>query len=338
MARIRRTDTEAPGWSRRGRGRGFEYRDERGRLITDEEKLGRIKALVIPPAWRRVWICPDPNGHLQVTGRDKAGRKQYLYHPKWRELRNRERFEGILDFVHLLPDVRRWVARDLKPKSLARDSVLACAVRLLDVGSFRIGGEEYAEQNETYGLATMLKEHAKLNGKAVIFDYPGKHSQQINVTIEDAAVHALVTRLKRRRSGGPELLAYKRSGRWHDVRSDDINAYIKGLTDERFSAKDFRTWNATLLAAVHLASAEPDGDREADVRNACESVAAVLGNTPAVCREAYIDPRLFDAYVGGRSIREAMDALDDKRRDLFAVREQLELAVIDLLGATARVR
>lgn len=332
MARLRRSDPNAPGWSRRRRGRGFEYRDERGRRITREADLDRIRSLAIPPAWRRVWICPDEHGHLQATGRDRAGRKQYLYHPRWRELRNRERFEGVMEFVRLLPDVRRRIARDLDPHSPSMRSVLACAVRLLDVGSFRIGGEEYAEGNETFGLATIRKEHASVNGRAVVFDYPGKAGQRIKISIDDPEVRQLITRLKRRRKGGDELLAYRRGRTWHDIRSEDINAYIKDLAGEQFSAKDFRTWNATLLAAVCLASCEPDGDAETDCRNACEAVASVLGNTPAVAREAYIDPRIFDAHAAGRSIRKELGRADDGRRDLFAVREQLELAVIDLLS------
>jgi DNA topoisomerase I len=335
VPRLRRSDCAAPGITRRGRGRGFEYLDPDGERIDDPETLERIAELAIPPAWRDVWICLDPLGHLQATGIDNAGRKQYRYHDQWRARRDREKFGSMVEFGHALPQLRRRVQRDLRRDALDRARVLACATRLLDVGFFRIGSEDYAVTNETYGLATMLRRHVSVEEDEVVFDYPAKSGQRRVHTITDENVRTVVSALKRRRGGGPELLAYKDGGRWADVRSDDINAYVKDATSHDFSAKDFRTWNATVLAAVALAAGDgKPRSKTAYKRAAAEAVrtvAAYLGNTPAVARASYIDPRVFDRFRSGWTIAETLWDLGEPDLGDPRKRARIEAAVLELL-------
>jgi DNA topoisomerase I len=335
VPRLRRSDCAAPGITRRRRGRGFEYLDPDGERIDDPETLERIAELAIPPAWRDVWICLDPLGHLQATGIDNAGRKQYRYHDQWRARRDREKFGSMVEFGHALPQLRRRVQRDLRRDALDRARVLACATRLLDVGFFRIGSEDYAVTNETYGLATMLRRHVSVEEDEVVFDYPAKSGQRRVHTITDENVRTVVSALKRRRGGGPELLAYKDGGRWADVRSDDINAYVKDATSHDFSAKDFRTWNATVLAAVALAAGDgKPRSKTAYKRAAAEAVrtvAAYLGNTPAVARASYIDPRVFDRFRSGWTIAETLRDLGEPDLGDPRKRARIEAAVLELL-------
>src|SRR3954452_21693121 len=254
--RLRKSDTGGPGITRKRAGRGFTYVDADGDRVTDTDVLARIHDLVIPPAWTDVWICPYPGGHIQATGIDQRARKQYLYHRRWRERRDQEKFDGMLHFARALPAMRERVERDLgdtDSDDMGRDRVLAAAVRLLDRGFFRIGSEDYAVENETYGLATMRKDHVSLHDGFIVFDYPAKHGKRRVQNVVDDEVAAVVARLKRRRGGIDELLAYRDGRRWKDVKSSDINAYIQAITGEEFSAKDFRTWGATVLAAVALA-------------------------------------------------------------------------------------
>jgi DNA topoisomerase I len=343
MARLRRSDCSGPGITRRRRGKGFEYRDEDGRRITEEEVLVRIRELGIPPAWEDVWICPYPMGHLQATGTDAAGRKQYLYHPQWRVRRDAEKFDDMARFARALPSLRESVSADLEGDELTRERVLALAVRLLDRGFFRIGSEEYTVQNESYGLATMRKEHVTVGRDGeMVFDYPAKSGVRRVQAVVDPAAAAIVGRLRRRRGGGHELLAYKEGRSWRDVRSEDINAYLKEATGDDFSAKDFRTWNATLLAAVALAvSGEVAGSktgRKRAISRAVQEVAGYLGNTPAVCRASYIDPRVFDAYQGGLVIaRPVLDEATDAGPGQLAIHQRkLEEAVLDLIDERER--
>jgi DNA topoisomerase-1 len=253
MARLRRTDCSVPGITRKRAGRGFAYYDD-GVRIEDPEVITRIRGLGIPPAWNDVWICPYPNGHLQATGIDAAGRKQYRYHEAWRTRRDAEKFDDMTRFARALPALRERVEADLTATDeLTRERVLACAVRLLDRGFFRIGTEEYAATNESYGLATIRKEHVTIDGEQMIFDYPAKSGQRRIQAVVDPLAKDIVCTLKRRRGGGPDLLAYKVGRQWYDVRSADINDYLKEATGDDFSAKDFRTWSATVLAAVALA-------------------------------------------------------------------------------------
>lgn len=336
-ARLRRSDCSGPGITRRRRGRGFEYLDERGERIEDEDAIARIRSLVIPPAWQDVWICPHPGGHIQATGVDARGRKQYLYHPKWREHRDREKFDEMLDFARALPRMRERVNVDLARDDLSREQVLACATRLLDRGFFRVGGEEYAVENESFGLATMRKEHVRIDGRTLTFDYPSKGGRRLLRSLVDQEVCDVIVRLKHRRGGSPELLAYKPGRTWMDIRSEDINEYVKEVTGGEFSAKDFRTWNATLLAATALAVAGPMAGASPSARKrvknrAVKEVAHYLGNTPAVARSSYIDPRVFDRFDAGLTIGGALAGLVEGD-DVGApgVQSALEGAVLDLI-------
>ena len=332
--RLRRSDPSGPGYARRRCGKGFMYLDEDGERITDAEIVARITALVIPPAWRDVWVSPDPFGHIQATGIDDAGRKQYLYHPRWRERRDQAKFDDMVEFARALPALREVVDHDLALGDLSREQVLACAARLLDRGFFRIGSEVYAVTNETYGLATMRKEHVTVDGDAIRFDYVAKESKRRVQAVIDPEVAELVATLKRRRGGTDELLAYKRDGRWCDVRSQDINAYLKAATGLDVSAKDFRTWGATVLAEVGLAVTEPaklsPTARKRAIVRAVKEVAFYLGNTPAVARNSYIDPRVFDRYREGETINGNLELLAAEP-GATAIQGPIEEAVLDLL-------
>ncbi|HYH60205.1 MAG TPA: hypothetical protein VD790_13425 [Thermoleophilaceae bacterium] len=337
MARLRRVDCSSPGISRRRRGRGFEYLDEEGRRVEDPEVLERIGELAIPPAWKNVWICPFPMGHIQATGIDARGRKQYMYHRKWRERRDQEKFDAMVRFGRCLPQLRRRVKKDLMRPEVDQERVLACAVRLLDRGFFRIGGEDYAESNDSYGLATMRKDHVTLHAPDFLsFDYPAKSGQRHEQSIVDPEVFEIVDTLKRRRSGGDELLAYKAGRRWTDVRSEDINGYIKALAGDDFSAKAFRTWNATLLCAVALAVSAPaargsKAARKRAVTRAVKEAAHYLGNTPTVCRASYIDPRVFDRFDAGLTIGGVLPQLGEEA-DLASIHGPAEEALLDLIA------
>jgi DNA topoisomerase IB len=333
--RLRRSDTSGPGIRRRRRGKGFEYLNPDGSKVDDAEVLGRINELVIPPAWNDVWISPYPGGHIQATGVDARGRKQYLYHQKWRQRRDQEKFDDMLRFARALPELRARVDEDLaSSQDLPRDRVLACAVRLLDKGFFRIGSEDYAVENETYGLATMRKEHVQLLDDAtLLFDYPAKHGKRRVQSVVDGEVAEIVGRLKRRRGGGDELLAFKEGRAWVDVRSPDINHYLKDTTGLEISAKDFRTWNATVLAAVALSVSglqhgTKTGRKRATVR-AIKEVSHYLGNTPAVARASYIDPRVFDRFNDGLVLDPTIAVAG---ADEPAIQGAVEEAVLDLIA------
>jgi DNA topoisomerase-1 len=336
MPRLRRVDSSEPGLRRVRRGRSFAYLDIDGRPVTDPEVLARIRGLGIPPAWKDVWICPIPTGHLQAVGTDAAGRRQYLYHEAWRTRRDQAKFDHMLEFAHALPGLRERAAEHLEQEGLTRERVLACATRLLDRGFFRMGSEGYAEQNQTYGLATIQKRHVRLEGDLISFDYVSKSGKRRLESVLDPAVGEVVAQLKRRRGGGPELLAYKDGGRWLDVRSEDINAYIREQTGGDFTAKDFRTWSATVLAAVALASSFPQAAsrtaRARAITRAVKEVAHYLGNTPAVCRASYIDPRVFDRYRSGLTIAYSLTELGgvDELGEP-AHQGAIELAVLDLI-------
>ena len=334
--RLRRSDCSDPGLRRRGRGRGFEYLDEAGKRVADEETLARIRELAIPPAWDDVWICVDALGHLQATGIDDAGRKQYLYHERWRERRDQDKFERMVSFARALPRLRRRVAEELSGSEPTREQVLACSVRLLDVGLFRIGGEEYADHGGGLGLTTIRKRHVSIESGSAVFDYPSKSRMRRVHSVDDPACVELIAKLRRRRSGPDQLLAYRGGRAWVPVHADDVNGYLKERLGEEFSAKDFRTWNATVVGAAALAANDADSStktaRKRAIKQAVGTVAEVLGNTPAVARSAYIDPRIFDRYLSGWTIGPALadaadlDASGDRRR------RRLELAVVDLLA------
>jgi DNA topoisomerase IB len=343
MARLRRVDCGDSGFRRRRHGRGFAYLDHAGDRIEDAETLERVHALAIPPAWEDVWICALPNGHIQATGFDAAGRKQYRYHDAWRVRRDAAKFESMVRFAERLPVVRDAVERDLALDDVPRERALACAVRLLDRGSFRIGSEDYADANETYGLATLRKEHVTVSGAVVVFDYPAKGGQARRQRVIDEQAAQVVTLLLRRRGGGEELLAHKDGRRWRDVRSTDVNAYLKQASGDDFSAKDFRTWNATVLAAIALAVSGPVASasstaRKRAIRRAIEEVAHHLGNTPAVCRASYIDPRIFDRFDGGLTIGGVLPELAADAEGWPAVQRTVEEAVLDLIAGDESAR
>ena len=317
--RLRRADCSGAGIARRRRGRGFTFLDAEGGRVEDEDTLARIRELAIPPAWEEVWICPDPFGHIQATGVDAAGRKQYLYHEAWQRRAAARKFQSVREFAVALPRLRRAAARDLAREGMPRERALACAVRLLDLGFFRIGGELYAETNESYGVATLRREHVSVSGGEVVFDFPAKSGQRRVQSIRDRAVREAIETMRRRRGGPEDLIAYRDRDGWHDVRSDEINEYIQERVGEQFSAKDFRTWHGTVLAAAELAAVEPPSSKRAAdraIREAIANVAERLGNTPAVCRRSYIDPKVLDRFRSGETIelppsdRKVLDLID----------------------------
>jgi len=336
-------DCAAPGWRRVRRGRGFAYVDADGRPIRDPDVLQRIRALAIPPAWTEVWICPHANGHIQAVGTDAAGRRQYRYHDVWREQRDRAKHDRVLDFAARLPAARERACADLTLPGMPRERALAAAFTLLDLGFFRIGGEEYAEEYGTFGLATMRREHASIGPDSISFDYLAKGSQQRLQSIAHADVREVIRLLKHRRGGGPELLAYKADGRWRDVRSNEINEYVADVIGSGIeaSAKDFRTWHATVLMAVGLAVSTTapvtTTARRRAVNRALAEVAHYLGNTPAVCRASYVDPRVIDLYDDGVTVRHALDKLGaDADYGEPATRGAIETAVLRMLRRPAR--
>ena len=336
MPRLRRADCTGPGIRRIRRGRGFSYEEEDGTKIDEPDAVERIAELGIPPAWDEVWICPDPRGHIQATGFDNAGRKQYLYHRQWREHRDRQKFERMLEFARRLPAMREKLDQDLSLRGMQQRRALACAAKLLDLGFFRIGGERYAAENESYGLATMRKSHVRIERGKVLFDFPAKSGKRQVQEIADPSVIPTIKALKSRRGGGHELFAFRNGDGWRDVTSEGINEYLKELTGDKFTAKDFRTWNATVLAAVAVAAradeAKTKTSRRRIANEAVKQVAEYLNNTPAVCRSAYIDPRVFDCFDSGSTIRPSLKRLGSASEPSeFVDREKIERAVIRLL-------
>ncbi|MBA3363209.1 MAG: DNA topoisomerase IB [Actinobacteria bacterium] len=331
MSALKRVRCTGPGISRRRQGRGFTYVHPNGQRVHDDETLVRIRSLAIPPAWQDVWICPNERGHLQAVGTDGAGRKQYLYHDAWRARRDRQKFDRVLRLARRLPSMRKACDRDIASRGLSRERALAGAIRLLDLGFFRIGSEAYTEENGSFGLATLRRSHVRVSGNEVRFDFAAKGGQRRIQAIQDPALARLTGSLLRRKGGGPELLAFRDGKTWRDVRSEDINAYLKDLAEEEISAKDFRTWHATVLTAVLLASQEEAltsvTSRKRVVSTVVKEVAEALGNTPAVCRASYIDPRVIERFLNGETIDlpRGRDLADDRAR------AAVESAVLDLL-------
>jgi DNA topoisomerase IB len=325
-----------PGYTRRRAGRGFSYADTDGSLIKDD-RLDRIRALAIPPAWRDVWICPWPNGHIQATGFDAAGRRQYRYHDQWRARRDAEKHQRVLEIAHQLPDVRDAVVAAIRTRGLNRERVLATAVRLLDLGTFRIGSEQYEEENGTFGLATLKRDHVSVRGERTFFSYTAKGGIEREVEITDRPTATVVRQLlERPADAGEDLLAYELDdGTWRDVTSTEINAYLKEISGAEISAKDFRTWNATVLMAATLAETPAPKSKTARkkaVREAYVRVSEQLGNTPAVCKASYVDPRVVDHFENGETVVDAVRAADRAEADRDAQRA-LEQAVCQMLSA-----
>ncbi|MCW2603538.1 MAG: topoisomerase [Pseudonocardiales bacterium] len=339
--RLRRSRPDTAGVQRRRAGRGFRYIDCDGLPVRDQATLERIAALAIPPAWRDVWICPAPNGHIQALGTDAAGRRQYLYHERWRVRRDRQKFDRMLTFGAKLPSVRRKWRAQVSADGLDAPRVLAATGLLLDRGLFRVGGERYALDNGSYGLATLERRHARVRGRQEVqFDYIAKSGVHRVESVADAGIAAVVAELKRRRDPEPTLFAYRTAAGWAHVRSDQINQHLRESFALEISAKDFRTWHATVLMAAQLAAApEAPSQRGRDrvVTAAVKVVAEALGNTPTVCRASYIDPRVIDhfnrgsvialPYRGGSRPEPGLDAHADT-----ALQQRIERAVLELLG------
>ena len=296
---------ETPGITRRRAGSGFVYIDPAGKIIHDEQVLVRIKSLVIPPAWEDVWICPSSRGHIQAVGRDARGRRQYRYHEKFRAVREENKYERMLRFVKGLPKIRRRVQRDLRKKGLSREKVLAAIVRLLESTLIRVGNEEYAKVNHAYGLTTIHNRHAKVHGSTIEFRFRGKSGVKHAIDFDDPRIARIVRKCQD--LPGEELFAYVDGDKVHDIKSDDVNEYLKEITGEDFTAKDFRTWAGTVLAAHALQEfekADSQAARKKNIVRAIEAVAKRLGNTRAVCRKCYIHPRILDSYMSGSLIEQ----------------------------------
>ena len=331
MPRLRRTSPDQPGWSRRRAGKGFTFLDEHGDRLGPEQAQ-RCKDLAIPPAWEDVWITPHANGHLQAVGTDDAGRLQYLYHPKWRSSRQAAKFDRILRFGKALTKARERVLTDLAGDGMSLERACAVAVRLLDLGYFRIGNDVYADTNGSFGLTTLRKEHVTRKGKTLRFEFVGKSGVEHTVDIDDRAVIEALDVMRRRRGGGDELLARKDGRRWRDLTASEVNDYIRTCMGIDATAKDFRTWHATVIAAAALAEsdepAETKASRKRAVSGAMKEVADFLGNTPTQARTSYVDPRVVEAYEQGRTInvKKSYDTADARQA-------ALERAVLKLLAA-----
>jgi DNA topoisomerase-1 len=323
--RLRRSDVRGPGIRRVRRGRGFSYHHPDGSPVTDAATLQRIRELVIPPAWRNVWICPYPNGHIQAVGLDVAGRRQYLYHQTWQEERNEEKFDRVLEMSSTLPEMRRRIAADLRGRGLERDRVLALALHLLDLGYFRAGGEQYAEENNSYGIATLLCEHVALHKQAVEFDYPAKSGVRRTLLIDDPEVVRSVRALLRRRDRTQRFLVCRNGAAWADIHAEDLNVRFKELVGPQYSVKDLRTWHGTVLAAAAFVDADPPVNKTVIKRvesAVMKEVSEELGNTPAVARSSYVDPRVVDGYEAGLTIaagarRAARTRAPDERQAIL---------------------
>ena len=332
MARLRKVSPTMKGWTRRRAGKGFTYRDAKGAALPAAD-VERIKSLAIPPAWEDVWICPIANGHIQAVGVDDAGRKQYLYHPDWRIKRDKQKFDRVLAAAATLPKARRRVAKDLAATGMPRERATALAVRLLDLGYFRIGSDAYTDANGSFGLTTLERQHARKTKDGIVFTFVGKSGIEHSITIDDAEAIAALDRMRARRGRGKRLLAYQDDKHWVDVDAAAVNAYLSAILGGELTAKDFRTWHATVLAAAALAATDEPGDTKASkrraVKAAVEEVAGYLGNTPTIAKGSYIDPRVLDLYEGGTTIvtpRMTARTSPARRQAL------LETAVLELLG------
>lgn len=294
------TDT-GPGISRRRSGRGFSYTDPEGKRLTDRETIARIKGLAVPPAWRDVWICPHPLGHIQATGRDARGRKQYRYHPQWRAIRDETKYGGIVAFGEALPRVRKRTGRHLSIPGLPREKVLAAVVRILDASLVRVGNPEYTRVNDSFGLTTLRDEHARIRGSVLRFRFRGKGGKEHTVHIQDARLARIVKRCQD--IPGEELFQYiDDDGESHPITSGDVNEYLRETSGEALTSKDFRTWGGTVLAAealVRQGRFASETEARSNVVEAIKEVAAQLNNTPAVCRRAYVHPEVIQAYLDG---------------------------------------
>jgi len=328
-AGLRYVSDEQPGYTRKRRGKRFVYFDTEGKEIRDEARILRLNRLAIPPAYTEVWICPSPNGHIQATGRDDRGRKQYRYHDRWREVRDENKYEKMLIFARALPRIRRRVKRDLKRRGLPREKVLATVVQLLERTFIRVGNEEYAKENKSFGLTTMRNRHVQVRRARLRFQFRGKSGKEHDIDLEDHRVARIMRQLQE--LPGQEVFQYlDENGERHAVTSDDVNEYLRQITGDDFTAKDFRTWAGTVLAAMALSAQEPFENKsqaKKNVKAAIGAVAEMLGNTPAICRKCYIHPAVLETYLDGglieglkkRTEKTLEESLGDFRSEEIAV-------------------
>jgi DNA topoisomerase IB len=331
MPRLRRVSPKDVGWTRRRAGRGFVHLDENGNRLPEDD-VERIRSLAIPPAWTDVWICRFANGHLQAVGTDAAGRRQYLYHPDWRVRQDELKFERVTRAARKLPAMRAAVLEDLADEEMTRDKACAVAVRLLDLGCFRIGNDVYAN-GESYGLTTLERRHVRRVNGTLHFEFTGKSGIEHHIEVDDEPSRQAIETMRRRRDSSERLLAFKDHRRWVELDSSTVNEYLRDRTGEEMTAKDFRTWHATVLAAAALAETDEPGDtlasRRRAVKAALAEVAEFLGNTPAIARSSYVDPRVIDHYEDGVTIAAAIKR---RTKDPDARQAALERAVRRLLS------
>jgi DNA topoisomerase IB len=331
MPRLRKTSPEDPGWTRKRAGKGFVYLDENGKRLS-ARRAQRVKDLVIPPAWEDVWITPHENGHLQAVGTDEAGRRQYLYHPDWRTRRDAAKHDRVIQFGRALSRAREKVLTDLGKEGMSLERACAVAVRLLDLGYFRIGNDIYADKHGSFGLTTLERRHVRKQGKALVFCFVGKSGVEHRVEIDDPATVPALESMRQRRGGDDRLLAWKDGRTWRSLDSTRVNDYVRETTGLEATAKDFRTWHATVLAAAALAETDEPGETKASrkraISGAMKEVAEFLGNTPTQARTSYVDPRVIDAYEEGETIKGTTRRRYSKADDRQAA---LERAVLRLL-------
>jgi DNA topoisomerase-1 len=324
---------EKPGIRRRKAGKGFGYRGPDGKAVKERTTLQRIRALAIPPAWTDVWICPKANGHIQATGRDAKGRKQYKYHPQFREVREGVKFEHIMEFARLLPTIRAKVSEHMSLRGLPREKVLATTVHLLETTLIRVGNDDYAKQNRSYGLTTLKDPHVKIDGADLRFQFKGKSGKTWRLQVKDRRVARIVKACQE--LPGQELLQYvDEIGQRRDVTSSDINSYLREITGQDVTAKDFRTWAGTVLAALALREFEAfDSQARAkkNVRTAIERVSSRLGNTPTICRKCYVHPEILNCYLNGSLLLEIKEEVEAELRNQLEGLKPEEAAVMTLL-------
>jgi DNA topoisomerase-1 len=332
-AGLRYVSDESPGYTRQRRGRKFVYFDTEGKEIRDETRILRLNRLAIPPAYTAVWICPLPNGHLQATGRDDRGRKQYRYHERWREVRDENKYEKMVVFGQALPKIRRRLKRDLKRRGLPREKVLGTVVQLLEKTLIRIGNQEYARENKSFGLTTLRNRHVAVKGAKLRFRFRGKSGQGHDIDTEDRRVARIIKKLQE--LPGQEVFQYlDEEGKRHQVASDDVNEYLREITGEDFTAKDFRTWAGTVMAAMALQAQEPFENKsqaKKNVKDAISAVAKVLGNTPAVCRKCYVHPAVLESYLDGNFIEGLKKRTEETLANSFGDLRAEEAAVLAFL-------
>ena len=332
-AHCRYVDDAGPGITRAKSGKGWRYRSHEGKPLKDRETIARVNALVIPPAWSKVWICPHEDGHIQATGRDVRGRKQYRYHARFREVREETKYERMMQFAEVLPSIRTKVDEDLSLPGLAREKVLATVVRLLEITLIRVGNEEYARENGSFGLTTMRTRHVDINGTSIKFRFRGKSGKDHAVKVQDRRLARVVGRCSD--LPGEVLFQYlDESDERHNVESSDVNAYIQEITGGEFTAKDFRTWAGTVLAAQALKELTEFDSKAAAKKNiviAVKNVSKRLGNTPSVCRKCYVHPQIFDAYMDGHLADVLRQRVKDELKNSLPALSSEEAAVLMLL-------